>query len=139
MFKKHGVRNSKNLNDFFSSHSHSIRLDSSVTAGVVATLFVGATNAMSTVPSMIVTTMKFRSGAIGSLRDPYFKKYRQGLLATTFLLGASGWGTIICSVVVFVLTYIFTFLSVFQVILLFISRDLSCKWNQSKKIFVLVT
>lgn len=75
--------------------------------------------ALSTIPSMIVTTLKFRSGVIGSLRDPYFKKYRQGLLATTFLLGASFWGSLISSGVVFFFSFVLTFITVYPVRLWF--------------------
>lgn len=95
--------------------SNSERFNASLAAGIVGILLVGSLTVMSMIPSMIITTMKFRSGEIASLRDPYFKKYRRGLLATTFLLGASFWGPLVSSVVIFFILYVITFLSVFQV------------------------
>ena len=76
---------------------------------------VGIINAASTIPSMIVTTIKFRTGVIPSLRDPYFKKYRVGLMKTTGLLGASLWGTIFSLSIIFSLAAGLTFLAVYPV------------------------
>jgi hypothetical protein len=75
----------------------------------------GITVAAVTIPSMIISTLKFRSGVIGSLRDPYFKTYRVGILATTYLLGGAIWGSLAASAVIFLVSSSVTFLSVYQV------------------------
>lgn len=92
---------------------HRLRL--SVVVGIFFIFILGLGNALSTVPSMIMTTLKFRSGAIPSLRDPYFKNYRKGVLATTYLLGGALWGALLSSAVIFFITLIITFLFAYQV------------------------
>jgi hypothetical protein len=76
---------------------------------------MGIANSISTVPSIIVTTLKFRSGANPSLRDPYFKKYRKGLLATTFLLGGFIWGAAVSAIIIFFFVFMLVFLASYQV------------------------
>jgi len=100
-------------------------LQSSTSIGIISVLLAGFIVNVSTIPSMVITTLQFRSGTIPSLHDPYFKKYRVGLLGTTFLLGASIWGAFITSVVIFVLSFVFTFLSVYQVTRPFVLTFLS--------------
>ena len=70
--------------------------------GFLVAFLVGMMNTIVNIPSQITTTMRFRTGAIESLRDVNFKKYRIAMLNTTFLLGASLWGTLVMSIVVFV-------------------------------------
>merc|ERR1712226_1625674 len=61
-----------------------------VTFGVATTVAILAAISMSLVyiPSAIHTILKFRSGAIPSLRDPYFINYRKSLHLSTFMIGA---------------------------------------------------
>mmetsp|Transcript_1545 Transcript_1545/g.1898 ORF Transcript_1545/g.1898 Transcript_1545/m.1898 type:complete len:560 (+) Transcript_1545:1461-3140(+) len=89
--------------------------DLSTAVGIACVFLVGVSTISSTIPSMIITTLKFRSGEIASLRDPYFKKYRQDLLKTSFLLGAAIWGSIISSGIVFCVAYLIAFLLSFEV------------------------
>ena len=83
--------------------------------GIFSILLLGIINAISTIPSIVVTTIKFRTGVIPSLQDPYFKRYRVGLLATTFLLGGSIWGALISAFIIFTLAASLTFLTVYPV------------------------
>mmetsp|Transcript_177 Transcript_177/g.328 ORF Transcript_177/g.328 Transcript_177/m.328 type:complete len:1179 (+) Transcript_177:143-3679(+) len=45
------------------------------------------------IPSTVCTIMKFRSGAIPSLRDPNFIQYRKTLESVTYIIGLMAWGT----------------------------------------------
>lgn len=87
----------------------------SINIALVCVVAVGIANAITTIPSIVITTLKFRSGAVPSLRDPYFKKYRQGLLATTFLLGGFIWGAVVSAIVIFIFVFVIVFLSSYQV------------------------
>lgn len=95
-------------------HIHD-RVDWSLAVALVCTFLVGISNAITMIPSMFITTLKFRSGAVSSLRDRYFKKYRKALLSTTFLLGGAIWGMIISSIIIFALAFIITFLATYDV------------------------
>mmetsp|Transcript_11512 Transcript_11512/g.21517 ORF Transcript_11512/g.21517 Transcript_11512/m.21517 type:complete len:105 (-) Transcript_11512:1270-1584(-) len=97
------------------------RLRMSVVVGILFIFILGLGNALSAVPSMIMTTLKFRTGVIPSLRDPYFKHYRKGVLATTYLLGGALWGALLSSAVIFFITFVITFLFVYQVSFLHLS------------------
>eukprot|EP00547_Thalassionema_nitzschioides_P007157 CAMPEP_0194219644 /NCGR_PEP_ID=MMETSP0156-20130528/26442_1 /TAXON_ID=33649 /ORGANISM="Thalassionema nitzschioides, Strain L26-B" /LENGTH=1198 /DNA_ID=CAMNT_0038949395 /DNA_START=72 /DNA_END=3668 /DNA_ORIENTATION=- len=67
-----------------------------LTAGVaiLCSVFTSLATAMVYIPSTIHTVLKFRSGVIPSLRDPYFISYRKSLHLTTFMVGAMFWGLI---------------------------------------------
>jgi len=52
------------------------------------------------IPSAIHTILKFRSGVIPSLKDPYFIKYRKSLHLTTFMIGAMFWGLLFTTLLV---------------------------------------
>ena len=91
------------------------RFDVSRLVGLICVCLVLLAVVLSTVPSMIVTTLKFRSGALSSLRDPGFKAYRKGIHGVSYLLGGAIWGSLISSIVVFIFAYILTFISVFKV------------------------
>lgn len=59
--------------------------------------------AMVYIPSTIHTVLKFRSGVIPSLMDPYFITYRKALHLTTFMVGAMFWGHVATTFAVAVL------------------------------------
>mmetsp|Transcript_10121 Transcript_10121/g.14728 ORF Transcript_10121/g.14728 Transcript_10121/m.14728 type:complete len:1032 (-) Transcript_10121:116-3211(-) len=97
----------------------------SIAFGALTASLAGIANALVCMPSQVFTTLKFRTGTVETLRDPRFTRYRSGLLQTTYLLGASIWGTFFMTAILFVVitvtvllclyegtqTYIFTFLS----------------------------
>jgi len=76
-----------------------------VTFGVATTVATMAALSICFVyiPSAIHTILKFRSGAIPSLRDPYFINYRKSLHLSTFMIGAMFWGLLVSTVVLAVL------------------------------------
>ncbi len=79
--------------------------------GIVAALLVGLANSLVSIPSQVITTLKYRTGVFESLRDPKFKSFRVGMLQTTYLFGASIWGTIFNILLVFAFVTIGVFLS----------------------------
>ena len=91
------------------------RAQLSLYTGMCFTLLIGFSNGAVMVPSMIVTYLMFRSGAIRSLHDPYFKNYRRGLSTVTYLFGASIWATIFSLFFTIVFAFAITFLFAYQV------------------------
>jgi len=63
--------------------------------GIIAAIIVGTYNTAVNVPSIVITTLQFRSGVLPSLRDIEFKKYRASMFNTATLIGASVWGSIV--------------------------------------------
>ena len=78
-----------------------------VTGSIVAVITAGVY-----IPSAIHTVLKFRSGVIPSLKDPYFLKYRGGLVNQTYMIGSMFWGLIVTTGMVTILVAIVTFLLV---------------------------
>jgi len=68
--------------------------------GIGIALLAGLYNAAVNVPSIILTTLKFRSGILPSLRDVNFKIHRANMLLTTSLIGATFWGSAITSLLI---------------------------------------
>ena len=83
------------------SNGHS--LYSSFGIGIISTLLAGLVNTAVSIPSQIITTLKYRMGVIETLRDKQFLRYRTGMLNLTFLLGAFVWGGLVLGAVVFVI------------------------------------
>ena len=85
------------------SHMYYIRrVYRSIAFGALTASLAGIANALVCMPSQVFTTLKFRTGTVETLRDPRFTRYRSGLLQTTYLLGASIWGTFFMTAILFV-------------------------------------
>lgn len=97
----------------------------SAAIGVILALTAGLGNAFVTIPSIIVTTQKFRTGVLPSLRDARFKRYRQDMISTSILIGASIWGTTFMMLFMYFVGFIPTFLLTYEVTSGFVIRFLS--------------
>lgn len=91
------------------------RLRFAITVGTVASLFVGACVFMVYIPSAISTILAFRSGLIGSLKDPNFAIYRKAQDLSTMMVGAAFWGAFFCLVVTLIVVSVLAFLFVWHV------------------------
>jgi len=65
--------------------------------GIASAVLAGTYNAAVCVPSIITTTLQFRTGVLPSLRDENFKLYRVNMLKTTSIIGSSLWGAVFLS------------------------------------------
>lgn len=90
-------------------------LKSSFNIGIAFGFIAGFSNFIISIPSQVVTTMKFRTGAVESLRDKEFLRQRVGMLNMTYLLGALVWGTIMTFIAVFLSATAISFLVMFHV------------------------
>lgn len=97
---------SSNYNQIY----HIRRLYFSIACGAFCASLAGIANALVCMPSQVFTTLKFRTGTVDTLRDPRFRRFRAGLLQTTYLLGASIWGTFFMTAVIFVVICVIAFL-----------------------------
>jgi len=66
------------------------------------------------IPSVVTTVLQFRSGVIGSLRDPEFRRYRAAPDLTGVLFGASFWGSLFACGSIFFIFGTVVFLAVYQ-------------------------
>jgi len=67
------------------------------------------------IPSVVATVLQFRSGVIGSLRDPEFRRYRAAPDLTGVLFGAAFWGSLFASGSLFFMVGTVVFLAVYQI------------------------
>ena len=58
--------------------------------------------------------MKFRSGVIGSLREPDFIGYRSGLQNMAYLIGSMFWGLLVTTIFTVILVALSVFLILWQ-------------------------
>jgi hypothetical protein len=75
------------------------------------------------IPNAILTSLKYRSGVLPSLRNKDFTQYRKDLFQLTYLVPVVFWSAFIMTILVF----IFTCLVVF-----FLSLDVSFDFIRSK-------
>jgi len=87
----------------------------SLAFGIIAALIAGIYNATLNIPSIVMTTLQFRSGVLPSLRDINFKKYRASMFRPTTLIGASFWGTLVMTVLIITFVTIPIFVLVYPV------------------------
>jgi len=82
--------------------------------GSVAAVAVTLVLALVWLPSSVSTVLKFRSGAIGSLRDKEFYIYRHSLDNVSLLFGSVFWGCLASGVLLFCSFGLVTFLFVWE-------------------------
>jgi len=76
------------------------------------------------IPNVILTSLKYRSGVLPSLKSEAFRTYRYSLISLTYLVPITFWSALVMT---------FTFFFLFSLFIFFLI------WDQSRKILVRVT
>lgn len=92
-----------------------LRLVLSLASAAIASLSVLIYVWLMIIPSIILTTLKLRTGFLPSLRDPLFKTYRANIYSTAYVIGGMIWAPILMVFVFYFVVFIAVFILVWQV------------------------
>jgi hypothetical protein len=90
--------------------------------GTVVAFSTAAYLALTYIPSVATTILKLRSGAIPTLRDSHFNKYRVAADQVAILTGSLFWGCFISSIVVGGIVGLLVFVFLWQATIYFVQR-----------------
>ncbi len=67
------------------------------------------------IPNVILTSLKYRSGVLPSLRNESFKRYRDNIISLTFLVPVTFWSALAMAIILFGLFSVIFFLLLWEV------------------------